>query len=101
MKKIWLFACLTFTSTLLWANDKDLIKSTLSEVTVFSQGAQMHHKVNYTLKPGITELSIEGISSYIDPKSLQLKATGNVIIIDTKYTLFTHNQNPKQLKAFL
>ncbi|NBV68089.1 MAG: mucoidy inhibitor MuiA family protein [Flavobacteriia bacterium] len=99
MKKIWLFACLTLTSTLLWANDKDLIKSTLSEVTVFSQGAQMHHKANYTLKPGITELSIEGISSYIDPKSLQLKATGNVIIIDTKYTLFYPQPEPKAVEG--
>lgn len=80
--------CALAVSTFLFANEKDLIKSTLNEVTVFSQGAQMHHKASYTIKNGITEISIEGISSYIDPKSIQVKATGNVVIVDSKYTLF-------------
>lgn len=99
MKKLWLFACLTFTSTLLFANEKEIIKSTLSEVTVYSQGAQMHHKASFSIKAGITEISIEGISSYIDPKSLQLKATGNVIIIDTKYSLFYPQPEPKAIEG--
>lgn len=88
MKKTLVLICSFILGSTLLANDKDLIKSTLNEVTVYSQGAQIHHKANYTVKSGITEISIEGISAYIDPKSLQLKATGNVIIVDTKYTLF-------------
>jgi uncharacterized protein (TIGR02231 family) len=80
--------CSLVLGTFLLANEKELIKSTLNEATVYSQGAQLHHKASYTIKAGITEISIEGISSYIDPKSLQVKATGNVVIIDSKYTLF-------------
>ena len=80
--------CSLVLGTFLLANEKELIKSTLNEATVYSQGAQLHHKASYTIKAGITEVSIEGISSYIDPKSLQVKATGNVVIIDSKYTLF-------------
>jgi uncharacterized protein (TIGR02231 family) len=80
--------CSLVLGTFLLANEKELIKSTLNEATVYSQGAQLHHKASYTIKAGITEISIEGISAYIDPKSLQVKATGNVIIIDSKYTLF-------------
>jgi uncharacterized protein (TIGR02231 family) len=80
--------CSLVLGTFLLANEKELIKSTLNEATVYSQGAQLHHKASYSIKAGITEISIEGISAYIDPKSLQVKATGNVIIIDSKYTLF-------------
>jgi uncharacterized protein (TIGR02231 family) len=88
MNKIMTLVCSLVLGTFLLANEKELIKSTLNEATVYSQGAQLHHKASYTIKAGITEISIEGISAYIDPKSLQVKATGNVVIIDTKYTLF-------------
>ena len=88
MNKIMTLVCSLVLGTFLLANEKELIKSTLNEATVYSQGAQLHHKASYTIKAGITEISIEGISSYIDPKSLQVKATGNVVIIDSKYSLF-------------
>lgn len=88
MNKIMTLVCSLVLGTFLLANEKELIKSTLNEATVYSQGAQLHHKASYAIKAGITEISIEGISSYIDPKSLQVKATGNVVIIDSKYTLF-------------
>lgn len=88
MNKIMTLVCSLVLGTFLLANEKELIKSTLNEATVYSQGAQLHHKASYSIKAGITEISIEGISSYIDPKSLQVKATGNVVIIDSKYTLF-------------
>ena len=88
MKRIFLLMAITTFSWKASATEKDLIKSTLSEVTVYSQGAQLHHKANYTAKIGITELSIEGISPYIDPKSIQVKATGNVVILDSKYVLY-------------
>lgn len=88
MKRIFLLMALTTFSWKAFATEKHLIKSTLSEVTVYSQGAQLHHKANYTAKIGITELSIEGISPYIDPKSIQVKATGNVVILDSKYVLY-------------
>ena len=37
---------------------------------------------------GTTEVIIEGISPYIDPKSLQVQATGKAIILDSKYSLY-------------
>ncbi|MEY3048446.1 MAG: hypothetical protein RL365_484 [Bacteroidota bacterium] len=88
MNKIITLVCSLVLGSFLLANEKELIKSTLNEATVYSQGAQLHHKASYSIKAGITEISIEGISAYIDPKSLQVKATGNVVIIDSKYTLF-------------
>ena len=70
------------------ATENEIIKSTLTEVTVYSQGAQLHHKANYNVKAGITEIIVEGISPYIDPRSIQVKATGNVVILDSKFSTF-------------
>lgn len=70
------------------AGDKEIVKSTITEVTVYAQGAQLFQKATYNIKPGITEVIIEGVSPLIDIKSLQVKATGNSIILDSKYSLF-------------
>jgi uncharacterized protein (TIGR02231 family) len=89
MKRI--FACLAFvagTGTSLLATEKEIIKSTISEVTVYTQGAQVYRKASYTVKPGITEIIIDGICPTIDAKSLQVKASGNIVILDSKYSLF-------------
>lgn len=70
------------------AVEKEIVKSTITDVTVYAQGAQIFQKASYSIKPGITEVIIEGISPYIDVNSLQVKATGNSIILDSKYSLF-------------
>ena len=88
MKKvIGLAGCLCIALST-FATEKETIKSSISEVTVYTQGAQVYRKASYTVKPGVTQLVIEGISPNIDPKSLQVKATGNVVLIDSKYFLY-------------
>ena len=88
MKKTISLFCALWMMHSAFCGDKDVIKSNLYEVTVFSQGAQMKHTASYSIKNGITELHLEGISANLDVKSLQVKATGNVVIIDSKYTLY-------------
>ncbi len=70
------------------ATEKDHVKSTISDVTVYMQGAQIFRKANFSVKPGITEIIIDGICPTIDPNSIQVKAFGNVVILDSKYTLY-------------
>lgn len=88
--------CIAFTA---FPADKEIIKSTVSEVTVYTQGAQVFRKASYTVKPGQTELIIEGVSPFIDPKSLQVKATGAVIIIDSKYSTFYPKPEPVKIEG--
>ena len=70
------------------ATEKEIVKSTLTEVTVYSQGAQLHHKANFNVKVGVTEIIVEGISPYIDARSIQVKAIGNVVILDSKFSTY-------------
>lgn len=89
MKKIVVLLLAVLPSFLsLAVNDKEIIKSSISEVTVYTNGAQVYRKANFNVKPGITELIIEGVSPNIDPKSLQVKAFGNVVLIDSKYQIY-------------
>jgi uncharacterized protein (TIGR02231 family) len=70
------------------ANEKEIVKATITDVTVYAQGAQIYQKTSYNAKIGINEIIIEGISPFIDAHSLQVKATGNVIILDSKHSIF-------------
>jgi len=88
MKKILSITILFLTTFYSYATEKEIVKATITDVTVYAQGAQIFQKTNYTVKPGITEVIIEGISPYIDVNSLQVKATGNSIILDSKYSTF-------------
>lgn len=88
MKKIATFILFAFTLFGAQAVEEEIVKSEINNVTVYSQGAQIYRKANYSVKSGITKIVIEGISQTIDPNSLQVKASGNVIILDSKYSLF-------------
>lgn len=92
MKIKLLFTILLF-GTAIWANDKVTVKSTLTGVTVYMQGAQLQHKANYTIKPGLSEVIVEGISAQIAPTTIQVKATGTVVILDSKYEFYYPQPN--------
>lgn len=92
MKIKLLFTILLF-GTAIWANDKVTVKSTLTGVTVYMQGAQLQHKANYTIKPGLSEVIVEGISAQIAPSTIQVKATGAVVILDSKYEFYYPQPN--------
>ncbi len=63
-------------------------KAKLNEATVYTSGAQLRSNLSYNAIKGLNEIIIEGISPSIDPQTIQVSATGNVIILDSKYSLF-------------
>ncbi|MDG1913674.1 MAG: DUF4139 domain-containing protein [Crocinitomix sp.] len=71
------------------------IKSKIKSVVVYQQGAQIHRQGYYTVKKGITEIRFSGVSPQIDANTLQIKATGSVVILDSKHTI-TYPEPVKQ-----
>ena len=69
-------------------NDDEKVKSSITDVTVYMSGAQITQKASYSVKVGITKIIIENISPTIDKNSLQVNASGNVVIVDAKYSIF-------------
>ena len=93
-----LFFLLLFASNT-QANDEKIVPSKISKVTVYSQGAQIYRNASYSINKGVSEIIIEGVSPQIDANSLQVKATGNSIILDTKYTVFYPQPEAKPLEG--
>ena len=68
-----------------YANPEKIIKNEIESVVVYQQGAQVERKGYYSINKGVTELIFEGISSQIDPATIQIKATGSCVILDSKH----------------
>lgn len=88
MKNIILLLTTMIITSSSFGGDEKIVPSKISKVTVYSQGAQIYRKANYSIGKGVTEVVIDGVSDNIDGNSLQVNATGNSIILDTKYSLF-------------
>lgn len=99
MKKIIGLICISFLAFTSKANDEKIVDSKISKVTVYAQGAQIHRKASYSVSKGVTEVILEGISPNIDRNSLQVKASGNVIILDSKYSIYYPKPDEKPLEG--
>ena len=78
-------------SALCFGNDKtnnSVKKATLKAATVYTSGVQLNSVVSYNAVPGVNNIVIEGISASINPKTIQVSATGNVVILDSKYAMY-------------
>jgi len=69
------------------ANDDYTIKSKINKVTVYQEGAQIQRRANYSVSKGITQIVIENLSAYVDPNSIQINATGQIILLDSKFSV--------------
>jgi hypothetical protein len=65
-----------------------VVKTEANEVTVFLESAQIVSKKNIDLSPGTTLLKFSDLSPFIDPKSVQVKAAGELVILSVN-----HQQN--------
>jgi hypothetical protein len=95
MKKIVLtFFAIGLISISSKAEKETVVKSKINKVTVYTQGAQIQRKGSYSVSKGVTTLVIEGVSPNIDPNSLQVQATGSIVILDSKYDIFYPAPDP-------
>ena len=65
-----------------------LKKAALKEATIYTSGVQLRSELSYNAVKGLNEIIIEGISPSIDSQTIQVSASGKVIILDSKYGLF-------------
>lgn len=83
MKKIILFLLITQT---LWAQSTT-IQSSIQNVTVFLNGAQITRSAKVSLPVGKTELLFKGISPQINKQSIQVKSEGKFTILSVTHQL--------------
>ncbi len=66
--------------------EKITTASVLKSVTVYRSGAEMLHTAAASLKAGSNELSIEGLSSYIDINSIRVNCPAAVTILGLEFS---------------
>ena len=100
MKNQFLATALTVSSFLALGQTEKMVDSNITAVTVFLTKAQVTREVKTKLEPGKTNLIVRGITSQLDPESIQVSGKGNFIILG-----ISHQQNylsefnlPKGLK---
>src|ERR1700744_1770526 len=62
------------------------IPSTLRAVTVYRSSAEMSHTASTRLEQGNNELVIEDVSNSIDPHSIRIGCSGNVVIMSVAFS---------------
>lgn len=84
-----------------WAQQNKPVDSRITDVTVFLSKAQVTREIKNHIDAGTTHLVITGLTSQLDPESIQVTGKGNFIILG-----ISHQQNflnefnmPKGLKA--
>lgn len=68
--------------------DEIIKDSKINNVTVFLKGAQVNREAKFSAEAGVTEIVISGVSQFVDPKSIQVKGTKGIIILDSKFTSY-------------
>jgi hypothetical protein len=61
------------------------IRSDVSDVTVFLNGAQLVHRKNVELPKGISVIRFVALSPFIDAKSVQVKAEGDITVLSVNH----------------
>ncbi|MCF8297084.1 MAG: DUF4139 domain-containing protein [Saprospiraceae bacterium] len=78
------------------ADDEKTVKSKISDVTVFLQGAQITRTAGVNIPAGTTKIIFEGVSPYLQTNSIQASGKGNFIIMETQF--FTKHIPPGNKK---
>ncbi len=78
MRLILFFVCISFFT---FGQKEIKLSSSIDKVTIFFQGAQVQHQKKTELNPGRQILVFEKLTDYMDPNSVQLKATGDLTIL--------------------
>lgn len=87
MKKLLFVVCLFVTLSTIGQQEKT-VDSKITEVTVFLSKAQVTRVLKTQLGAGKTNLVVGGLTSLLDPQSIQVSGKGSFVILGT-----SHQQN--------
>ncbi len=103
MKKISLFFLFSLFSLLSQAQEliEKEIATQIDEVIVFMDGAQINRQKTIEMSAGTNLLKFKGLSPFIDAKSIQLKADGdlNVLALNFQKNYLNEEKKSEQIKS--
>lgn len=88
MKKLLSVTLLALTLTaapLSLRSQEKYVESSVTNVVVFRQGAQLSGELSYLMQPGTFDIVAGGLSPYIDPNSIQVRGEGDFMIMGVNH----------------
>ena len=95
MKKFICFLFIPFLSFAQKDNPLKTVDSKIEAVTVYESGAQVERSFKTTLAVGKTQLVLRGVSSQLDPQSIQAQANGSFTIVSVVHQTSFLSEKPK------
>jgi hypothetical protein len=80
----FLLTTIAFLPLLTMAQDDKKISAPISQVTVFTSGAQIKHTKSVDLSGGKQVVIFEKLTDFVDPNSIQLKSSSNATILSVR-----------------
>ena len=102
MKKIiYAMLIVSFVSSISFASDEIIVKSTLSNVKVFLRGAQLSYSATAKIDKGANDIVFTGLASNIDRNSITISASGDAIIMSVvqRFDYLRQPEKTPQIKA--
>lgn len=88
MKKILTLVLMVLCAGAFAQEKKDIVvKSDITDATVFINGAQVIRKKVVDITPGKSTLKFVGLSPYLDAKSVQVKVNGQITVLSVNHQL--------------
>jgi uncharacterized protein (TIGR02231 family) len=82
---IWILIFIFTADFYLMADSEKEIKAGINHVTVYPDRAQINRETAVDIPAGTTLLKITGLSPYIDVRSIQVKGSGNFMILSVNH----------------
>jgi len=100
MKKLALYLLVFISTSSALAQQEKKVESTISEITVFLNKAQITRKVKAKIESGKTNLILAGLTALPDQQSLQVSGKGSFIILGTalQQNFLTEQPVPKAVQ---
>ena len=92
------FICFLFVPFLSFAqkdNSSKTVDSKIEAVTVYESGVQVERSFKMSLAAGKTQLILRGVSSQLDPQSIQAQANGSFTIVSVVHQTSFLSEKPK------
>ena len=101
-KSIIIFSLFISSFFILKADEvKTPVKSEITDVTVFSNNAQVFRTASINVPVGQTTFVLSGLTQFLDPSSIQIKGTGDYIILSVSNQMNYLNQQEKSKEVKL
>jgi hypothetical protein len=95
MKQFFMLFIPLFVVQQSFGQDKKQVNSDIKQVTVFQSKAQLVNTATAVIEAGVTEITVPGLSQFVEQNSIQVTGKGDFVILGVKQKVNYIQQSKK------